>query len=214
MFSGIIEAIEPVQKFAAGESALRVHIRRPAHFDDLKKGDSIAVNGVCLTLEDQNAEALIFALGAETLKILNLNLSEVNQADFPWRRSPVNLERSLRFGDRMHGHFVTGHVDALAEVVDHRVEGECLNLTLKVAESKEGSIWKKGSVTLNGVSLTVNAVRKEGSQLFFEVCLIPETLARTNLRDCKVGHKVNLEYDWMAKGLMLALQNRLPEVST
>lgn len=212
MFSGIIEASVPIEKFAVGEKSLRIEVRRPGSFDDIKTGDSIAVNGVCLTVETFSADRMTFTLGFETLQVLGFRPDDIENPDFSLRKKAMNVERSLRFGDRMHGHFVTGHVDTLAQVTFKENVGESLILRLQVPDSQGNVLWKKGSVTLNGVSLTLNQVEKKGDHVEFEVCLIPETLTRTNLSQYAVGEKINVEFDWMAKGLMQAMQNRWPEV--
>lgn len=222
MFSGIIEAVEPVMNLTVKDRSLKIEVRRPPSFDDIKIGDSIAVNGTCLTVENFSDERLHFTIGLETIHVLHLNLADVDQAHFPLRQHPVNLERSLRFGDRMHGHFVTGHVDHLARIVETRAEGDCRFLKLEIPSSR--LVWKKGSVTVHGVSLTVNNVFGGGTTdtldtagsgtLQIELCLIPETLVRTNLSQFAVGHRLNIELDWMAKGLFEGRRNvPLPEGS-
>lgn len=204
MFSGIIEGLETIKSVEILDQAVRVWVCRPKHFDDVKAGDSIALNGVCLTLEPGfTSEMLVFTLGSETLKVLKLGfLAEALKIH------PVNLERSLRFGDRMHGHMVSGHVDGLAEIVDSKAVGDSWWIRLKTSSQDSRYLWKKGSVTLNGVSLTVNHVEKATDQTFLEVTLIPETIQRTNLTSYHVGEVVNLEWDWMAKGLFHMLQER------
>ncbi|HEY8271072.1 MAG TPA: hypothetical protein VIG33_09295, partial [Pseudobdellovibrionaceae bacterium] len=134
---------------------------------------------------------MTFALAAETLRILQWN--PINSVG-----KKVNLERSLRFGDRIHGHLVTGHVDSLAEVVRADLEGESFFLNVKVASSLLPYIWKKGGLTINGVSLTVNEIKNS----VVEVCLIPETLKRTNLGNLKAGQVVNIEPDYLARALV------------
>lgn len=201
MFSGIVESVQPIQKATPRDGVVRIEVRRPAEFDDLKIGDSIATDGVCLTVEAFSGEHIQFALAAETLKILRWP----EAAALVGRR--VNLERSLRYGDRIHGHLVSGHVDSLATVAERRLEGESLFLTVEVAPHLLPHLWKKGSVTLNGVSLTINEL--EGSRL--QVCLIPETLKRTNLGDPRPGDVLNVEPDWMAKALTRAFETQMSE---
>jgi riboflavin synthase len=197
MFAGIIEELSPVLDAHVGDSILRINVKKPNSFRGLVLGESIAVNGVCLTLEKESHEALTFCLGPETLKITGWTASSVLER-------AVNLERSLRMGDRIHGHLVTGHVDAIAKVIELRLEGETLWLKLQVPESCVPFIWPKGSVALNGVSLTVNQV--EGDS--FTVGLIPETLKRTNLRDCQIGAELNLEVDNLARGMVHMVRNQ------
>ena len=201
MFSGIIEAKSSILMTQDLDRALRIRVQRPLTFDDIKLGDSVAVNGVCLTIEECTPELLTFTLAAETLKVLRWTQA-------PWTLHPVNLERSLRFGDRIHGHLVSGHVDELGEVVKAESFGDSWLLDVSFDSGKSDLIWKKGSITIQGVSLTVNEVK--GSIL--SVCLIPETVKRTNLSEFKVHDFVNLEYDWMAKALIHSFQKQIKEM--
>jgi riboflavin synthase len=195
MFSGIIESQGRVLSARKAFGGIQIQIEKPIEFSDLKAGDSIATSGVCLTLETQDASSMTFTLGAETLQVTEWEAATL-------QGSSVNLERSLKFGDRVHGHMVSGHVDALGEVVETQDLQGSLILRIRVPKEYERFIWKKGSWAVNGVSLTVNEV-KAG---IAEVCLIPETLKRTNLSALKAGSKVNIEVDQMARALMQALQ--------
>ncbi len=188
MFSGIIEATAQVQNVEQRENLVQVILSRPSIFDDIETGDSICCNGVCLTIEKFDNFSMQFSLANETLKILNTEAQKL-LGQF-W-----NLERSLRFGDRIHGHLVTGHVEFLGEVTRSEALGESWILDVKVCQSLKSYIWKKGSVALQGVSLTVN----EFAQNILSVCLIPETIKRTNLSHFKVGEMINVETDYMAK---------------
>lgn len=199
MFSGIVESVQPILEAGAAEGVVRIRVKKPADFNDLKNGDSIAIDGVCLTVEEFSDSAIQFALAAETLKILRWP----DAAGLVNRQ--VNLERSLRYGDRIHGHLVSGHVDSLATVTRTAREGESFFLFVDIPASVRSFVWNKGSITLNGVSLTVNNL--VGNEV--EVCLIPETQKRTNLANLKAGDFVNVEPDWMAKALTKALQTQL-----
>lgn len=188
MFSGIIEQAQSLVREIEKENTFQVFITCPSEFNDLNVGDSIACDGVCLTLEAVQDQAMVFTLGPETLKILNWtpqkNIGKL-----------INLERSLKFGERVHGHFVTGHVDGVGQVVDISRVGETQDVKIRVPEALAKMIWKKGSLAVQGVSLTVNDL----SNLTVSVGLIPETLKRTNLGLLKVGDYVNLEVDPMAR---------------
>lgn len=197
MFSGIIESVMPIVSSEGLQNAYRIQIKKPCEFSDIKLGDSIACDGVCLTVEAFDEEQMTFALAAETIKVLQWNPES-------WIGKRVNLERSLRLGDRIHGHLVTGHVDSLCTVTRAANEGESFFLDVKVQDSILPYVWKKGSITLNGVSLTVNEL--QGS--IVSVCLIPETLKRTNLGDLKVGSMINVEPDYMARGIQRSLEMR------
>lgn len=201
MFSGIVESVQPIVSVQKGAGPLiRISVKKPNEFNDLKVGDSVATDGVCLTVEQFNTDSITFALAAETLRVLKW--SPENPEKLLHRK--LNLERSLRFGDRIHGHLVTGHVDSLGEITRSDGQGENWFLDVKVADSVLPFIWKKGSITLNGVSLTVNEVN--GSVV--SVGLIPETLKRTNLGELKVGSFVNVEPDYMAKALQRMMQTQ------
>lgn len=195
MFSGIVESVMPIVSSEELANAYRIKITKPSEFNDIKLGDSIACDGVCLTLEAYDDTQMTFALAAETIKVLEWNPSS-------WLGKKVNLERSLRFGDRIHGHLVTGHVDSLGTVTRAELQGESFFLDVKVQNSIWPFVWKKGSVTLNGVSLTVNEIKDHT----VSVCLIPETLKRTNLGDLKVGSRVNVEPDYMARAIQRSLE--------
>lgn len=195
MFSGIIETQSRVLSTKTEEGLVRIEVERPPEFNDIRIGDSIASNGVCLTVEKFDDKKMTFALGAETLKITGWTADSLKDQS-------LNLERSLRFGDRMHGHMVSGHVDAVGEVANVEDLGGSVNIDILAPETIKSFVWKKGSWAVNGVSLTVNEV--DGQKV--SVCLIPETLNRTNLGKLKKGARVNLEVDMMARGLVQFLE--------
>lgn len=190
MFSGIVETQSIVSAARKGSETIAIDIDKPRDFNDLKVGDSIAVDGICLTVEAFNDKHMTFTLGPETIRVTGWTVERV-------KNRAVNLERSLRLQDRIHGHLVTGHVDATALVREAKKEGETLRLEIEIPQALSPFIWPKGSVAVNGVSLTVNKVANER----FSVGLIPETLKRTNLKNLKAGDRVNLEADNMARGL-------------
>lgn len=197
MFSGIIEASEPIIKSVSQNQTYQIWVQRPSTFDDLKMGDSIAVNGVCLTIEDFNSETMKFTLGFETLKVLG------NTFQNQWlSANKVNLERTLRFGDRVHGHMVSGHVDDVVSIKRSEPLGDSWILAIQLPTEFRKYCWKKGSVALNGVSLTINSI----DQGELEVCLVPETQKRTNLTSYKVGEKLTFESDSFAKAVVHAIE--------
>jgi riboflavin synthase len=195
MFSGIVETQSRVLKALQDRDLLRIEVERPQDFDDIRIGDSIATSGVCLTVETFSEKNMTFALGAETLKVTGWTKDAL-------LARPVNLERSLRFGDRIHGHMVSGHVDTVGEVALIEDVGGSVQLNVQAPKSILGYVWKKGSWAVNGVSLTINSV--EGD--IVGMCLIPETLKRTNLGELKKGDRVNLEVDMVARGLIQYLK--------
>lgn len=192
MFSGIVEAqsyiIKTEEDGIADHKVIRIFISRPDHFNDLKIGDSVCVNGICLTLEKFDSEKMQFCLGQETLNILSSTFQN-------WMNRKINLERSLKFGDRVHGHLVTGHVDAVASVIASAQDGDCWQMQVQIPSDLRKYFWKKGSVCLNGVSLTVNEVVDNR----ISVCLIPETIKSTNLSSFSTGQFINVEADYLAK---------------
>lgn len=197
MFSGIVEALSPVKSARTEGHLVFIDVARPQDFTDIKNGDSIATNGVCLTVEKFDNETMSFALGAETLTVTGWNEAHLNHAY-------VNLERSLRMGDRLHGHMVSGHVDGIGTIVGAKDDGGSLLLDVQTPPALMKYVWKKGSWAVNGVSLTINAVSDTG---IVSMCLIPETLRRTNLASLKVGQHVNLEVDMMARGMISFFEN-------
>ena len=200
MFSGIVEATtRSVSQIQKG-SVLQLRVERPRHFDDIKTGDSIALNGVCLTVEAFTDQEIQFALAAETLEVTGWTPSSMQNQVF-------NLERSLRVGDRVHGHMVAGHVDAMGTVSRSEDQEGSWYLEVRYPKALKSMVWLKGSVTVNGVSLTVNKINADS----FEVCLIPETLKRTNLGMLKPGDSVTLEADTMARAIVRFLETQ-PEL--
>jgi riboflavin synthase len=155
--------------------------------DDLARGASIACSGVCLTAIERGNDWFAAQASAETLARSTLK---------NWRvGSPINLERALKAGDELGGHLVSGHVDATAEIVERRAEGDSQRFSFRVPEAFAAAIAPKGSVALDGVSLTVNEV--QGNR--FGVNIIPHTLAQTTFGTAKVGDEVNFEVDVLAR---------------
>ncbi len=199
MFSGIIESLSSVKNVIADGSNIRIVVERPQEFTDIKTGDSIATNGVCLTVETFTDQTITFALGLETLKITGWDEKFLLSA-------PLNLERSLRLGDRMHGHWVSGHVDTVGKITRLSAESSWL-LDVHVPQLDHRYIWKKGCVAINGVSLTINSI--DNDTLSF--CLVPETVERTNFKNLNIHSAVNIEYDYWSKAFVnyqLARENR------
>ena len=191
MFSGIVEAQVSVLAVQSRSSGLELCLERPENFSDVSPGDSIAVNGVCLTVESLDPRSLVFSLGLETLKVTGWNQQRLSQ-------SSMNVERSLKVGERLHGHLVSGHVDSVATVLAVEDREGWRRLVISLPAEMRPMIWLKGSIAVQGVSLTVNLVTDDR----FEVGLIPETLRRTNLISLKAGDAVTLEADQMARGLV------------
>ncbi|CAG1010925.1 riboflavin synthase [Burkholderiales bacterium] len=188
MFTGIIEAVGQITRVAPLQDGLRIAVEVGAWpIDDLAIGDSVAHNGVCLTVVAKTGTTLEYELSAETLRCST-------GLDHP---GPVNLEKALRFGDRLGGHLVSGHVDGVGRVLEFRPVAESWHLAIEAPAALAKFIASKGSITVNGVSLTVNEVARAR----FAVNLIPHTCAVTTLGRLKEGDEVNLEVDLLARYL-------------
>lgn len=199
MFTGIVEAIGQIEKINNRNGVLEVLISRPDFFENLEIGESIAVDGVCLTLEKEFANQMQFAMGTETVELLKIESKKL-------LGKKVNLERSLSFGARVHGHLVTGHVECLGQVVSVIEEGAVRVLDIEIPNSLKTFVWKKGSIAINGVSLTINKINdlSECGGCIISVCIIPETLKRTNLGELQPSSLVNIETDYLPKIILRA----------
>jgi riboflavin synthase len=191
MFTGIIEATGTVAALARRDGGVRLTVTTGLEVGALPLGASIAVDGVCLTIVERAAgsptHSFAADLGPETLALTTLGALR------PGAR--VHLERPLRLGDALGGHFVSGHVDGVGTVVARRPAGDSLELDVAAPESVVATLVPKGSITVAGASLTINTV--DGDR--FGVTLIPHTLAVTTLGELAVGASVNLEGDLIAK---------------
>lgn len=186
MFSGIIQALGKIARVDKRDGGVRLAIHAVRlGMDDVAIGDSIAVNGVCLTVVTKTTSGFEADVSAETLHCtVGLDAS-----------GEVNLEKSLRLSDRLGGHLVSGHVDGVGEVVAFSPVGESNLLRIRAPAELARYIARKGSITVQGVSLTVNAVN--GPE--FDVNLIPHTVAVTTLKHLKAGARANLEVDQIAR---------------
>ena len=187
MFSGIIADVGSISRATDRDGGLRLEIATSAlDLSDVQTGDSIAVNGICLTVIEHTADSFAVDVSRETL-----NCTEGLEAI----GKPVNLEKALRLADRLGGHLVSGHVDGVGEVVEFTDLGESWKLEVRAPQALSKYIALKGSITINGVSLTINEVN--GNE--FSVNLIPHTLTMTNLKNLRAGSRVNLEVDLIAR---------------
>lgn len=187
MFSGIIADVGHIAEASDRDGGLRLVIATSAlDLGDVRLGDSIAVNGVCLTVVAHTGDSFTVDVSRETLNCTE-GLDTIG--------SPVNLEKALRLADRLGGHLVSGHVDGVGEVVEFTDLGESWKLVVRAPQALAGYIAVKGSITIYGVSLTVNQVN--GSE--FSVNLIPHTLLMTNLKNLRAGSRINLEVDMIAR---------------
>lgn len=186
MFTGLVEALGTVQRIEAEGAGKRLVIAAPLA-RELCLGESVAVNGACLTVVSQTAATCEFQAGPETLE--RTNLGDLHPRD------RVNLERSLRVGDRFGGHLVQGHIDGLGRIAERCREGDWELVWFSCPSSLSAQMVPKGSVAVDGVSLTLVDVADER----FSVALIPHTLAQTTLGLKQPGATVNLETDLLAK---------------
>lgn len=186
MFTGIISDIGILREIRRGGDTTFV-IGTALDTRDLALGASVACAGVCLTVIDRKDDWFAVQASAETLGRSTLK---------DWRiGTRINLERALKAGDELGGHLVSGHVDALAEIVERRAEGDSQPFSFRVPDPFAAAVAPKGSVALDGVSLTVNEV--QGNR--FGVNIIPHTLAHTTFGSAKVGDRVNFEIDTLAR---------------
>jgi riboflavin synthase len=191
MFTGIVEETGRVVAVRAGGAAIALLVQARVCGRGLKAGDSLAVNGCCLTVEKirarKNAALLQFALLQETWRLTNLQFAAPGAG--------VNLERALRVGDRMGGHFVTGHIDGLGKIKRWQQAGKDYLLEIAAPAPIMRHIVLKGSIAVDGISLTVAAARRKS----FDVWIIPHTREVTVLNQRRVGSAVNLETDLLGK---------------
>ena len=189
MFTGLIEGMGRVREVAPAEGRTRLTLDTPFPAAELTLGESVAVDGVCLTVTARTPEGFAVDAVAETLQCTTLG--GVCSGD------PVNLERALRMGDRLGGHLVQGHVDGTAAVLDVGRAGGDVRLKVELPEVLRPYVAFKGSIALSGVSLTVASIETGA----FSVALIPETLARTTLGRVGPGSRLNVEVDLLARYL-------------
>lgn len=187
MFSGIVEALGTIAEIKPEPPGCLLVVREPKVASETKVADSVSVNGCCLTVVAVDAETMSFQAGPETLK--RTNLGDLKPG------SPVNLERALRVGERLGGHFVTGHIDGVGTLASREDHGDWSTFSFKISKQIARQMASKGSIAVDGVSLTI--VDSEPER--FSVALIPFTLAVTTLGPLQVGGRVNLETDVLAK---------------
>ena len=193
MFTGLIETVGHVSGLASVPSGFCVRIRTGLS-PQLTPGESVAVNGVCLTVTIVEGDEWQADIGPETARVTTLGLLRPEQA--------VNLERSMRAGDRFGGHFVQGHVDAVGTIDEVRRDGSAHWLTISFPPALAPLLIPKGSIAVDGISLTVAALRDRQ----FDVMIIPFTWSHTNLSSLCVSDRVNLECDMVGKYVARAVE--------
>lgn len=198
MFTGLVEAVGEIVAVEQRPGAVRIFLTADIG-DGVAIGDSVAVNGVCLTAIEGGGPALAFDAGPETMRVTALG--EMAPGD------RVNLERAMRADTRLGGHFVQGHVDAVGTVVDVRPDGEFTWVRVRFPQELAPQLVLKGSIAVDGISLTVAALGDD----FFDVQIVPHTWTHTNLRGVHGGMHVNLECDIIGKYVARAMSLMTPQ---
>lgn len=197
MFTGLVQGLASVVSITRIEDAIDLEIQFPILDGHVELGESIAIDGCCLTVTYIEGSKLTFQAGNETLSKTTLGQFEVG--------TKVNFERAMRMSERLGGHIVSGHVDCVGEVRKRFNHADWSDITFTVPAKYLGQIVSKGSITINGVSLTIVEVDDQG----FSVALIPHTLAVTNLGQLQAQDKVNIETDVIAKYVERLMQFNL-----
>ncbi|GJL64189.1 MAG: riboflavin synthase subunit alpha [Nitrospirales bacterium] len=195
MFSGIVEEMGAVKSVQKGLHGTRLSILASTILEDIHIGESVSVSGACLTVTDFSAQDFAVDVSPETLNITTLGSTSVG--------TPVNLERAMKLNERIGGHLVTGHVDGVGIIRRREQEGNAIQLTIEVPDSIARYCAKKGSMTVEGISLTINDV----SDNAFAVTIIPHTAKVTTMGLKQVGDSVNLETDLIGKYVERLLQS-------
>ena len=198
MFTGLVEGVGKITEMRRLAESLRLEVAPPFPVEELALGESVSVSGACLTVVGIRGRAFQADVSPETLARSSLSVKKAGDR--------VNLERALRLGDRLGGHLVTGHVDGLGVLRERREGPEHVQLTFKLPESLAPLVIEKGSIAVDGVSLTVNAVQDQA----FTVNIIPYTARDTTLGELKIGNQVNLETDIIGKYVARLLGAYLP----
>jgi riboflavin synthase len=203
MFTGIIESVGSISNIELLNGDARFTIdTNQLDMSDVKLGDSIACNGVCLTAIALHKHAYVADVSAESLKITTLGLMQVG--------SKVNLEKALRLQDRLGGHLVSGHVDGVGKIVSITQEARSWRYKVKAPADLAKYIAQKGSICINGISLTVNTVERD----VFDVNIVPHTKKETTINELIIGSQVNLEVDLLARYLERMLNLNSEEEQT
>ena len=196
MFTGLIEAVGSVRSFREQSGSTQLQIESSLVDENLQLGESVAVNGACLTVVKWDNKTFTVDVSPETLACTTLGALQIKQ--------PVNLERALRLSDRLGGHLVSGHIDCVATVKRRFRDQNAIRFEFTAADDAIRYIVEKGSVAIDGISLTVNKV--EGDT--FSVAVIPHSLEKTTLLNCREGMKVNIETDLLGRYVERLLQGQ------
>lgn len=195
MFSGIIQTIGTITNIKKTSGGVQINFSADGFFASSKIGDSIASNGVCLTITSLDDNSFSADLSHETLSLTTFQNAKIGDR--------INFEKSLTLSQGIDGHLVSGHIDGMAEIISKIPDGDNTIFTLKQPKHLSKYIAKKGSITLGGVSLTVNEVSSDS----FKINIVPHTLIATNLGDYSTGDTINIEVDIIARHLEKLLQH-------
>jgi riboflavin synthase len=190
MFNGIIYKTGTIIKIIKSRKYSEVVIKTNLIFKKSEVGSSLSCNGTCLTITKIQTNLISFYLSKETLQRTNFNSSKVGDV--------INVEKSLSYGNKISGHYVQGHIDTTATVSSIKIVDKTWNITFKILENFKKFLISKGSISINGVSLTISKIRKNT----FQISIIPHTLKLTNLIKLKKNHLVNIEFDIFGKYLL------------
>ncbi|PAB59914.1 riboflavin synthase [Anaeromicrobium sediminis] len=193
MFTGLVEEIGRVKNITKDNKGAHIVIKAEKILEDVKLGDSISTNGVCLTVTSFSKDEFTAYAMPETMNKTNLSLLKSNDL--------VNLERALKLGDRLGGHMVSGHVDGVGKIVNIRDDSNARIFEIEVERTLTKYIVPKGSIGIDGISLTVVDTKENR----FSVSIIPHTKEETTLYTRKIGHRVNIECDFLGKYVEKAL---------
>ncbi len=196
MFTGIVEDKGKILRVDVRGEGRRLILRVPLHLTDLQPGDSINVNGACLTVVEKTGDSVAVDVSSETVE--KTTFREMREGD------EVNLELAMKLSGRLGGHIVTGHVDAVGTLVGRRNEREFVHLKIQVPKSVSRYVVPKGSIAVDGISLTVNVC--DGDEI--QMTVIPYTLEKTTLINKRVGDRVNLEADVLGKYVEKLMEGR------
>ena len=202
MFTGLAEGLGRIKSIRRMQDHMQLSVSPLFEMSGCKLGDSVSVNGACLTISQMEGDRITMDVSGETLN--RTTLSTLKQGD------SVNLERALRLSDRLGGHLVLGHVDGIGKILKKEARNSSWLLKIEIHESLSRYIIEKGSIAVDGISLTINACEKT----FFEVNIIPHTGTQTTLLKINVGNSVNVETDLIGKYVEKLLMNQPPEAES
>ncbi len=190
MFTGIIQAIGNISKIDSNGPDSRIVFKvGRMKLDDVKIGDSVSVNGVCLSITEKTKDSFSSDLSSETLSLTTFIAMRAN--------SKVNLEKAMNFSSRVNGHLIAGHVDGVGVIKEMKNDGRSILILIEFPEELEKYISKKGSIAVDGVSLTINGTKENT----FSINIIPHTLSGSIISEYNIGTKVNIEVDLIARYL-------------